>query len=111
MTMHHTSVPVSIVCVLTHTNRGMPRQEFVDKLALRGGERVLDVGCGIGGGDFYMAAQHGAFVHGIDLSVNMVLIGLERAQQQNQTQVLATAKWRRSTAPQWHLFDPSRGCR
>jgi phosphoethanolamine N-methyltransferase len=62
-------------------------KEFVAKLALQPGERVLDVGCGIGGGDFYMAAQHSVYVHGIDLSVNMVLIGLERAQQQNQTQV------------------------
>jgi phosphoethanolamine N-methyltransferase len=62
-------------------------QEFVAKLALQPGERVLDVGCGIGGGDFFMASQHSVYVHGIDLSVNMVLIGLERAQQQNQTQV------------------------
>jgi hypothetical protein len=32
-----------------------------------------------GGGDFYMAAETGAFVHGVDLSVNMVLLALERA--------------------------------
>lgn len=63
------------------------QQEFVAKLGLQPEERVLDVGCGIGGGDFLMASRHGAYVHGIDLSVNMVLIGLERAQQQNQTQV------------------------
>lgn len=62
-------------------------KEFVARLGLQPGERVLDVGCGIGGGDFLMAEQHGVYVHGIDLSVNMVLIGLERAQQQNQTQV------------------------
>ena len=54
-------------------------QEFVDMLSLQPGERVLDVGCGIGGGDFYMAAKHGVCVHGIDLSVNMVLTALERA--------------------------------
>ena len=48
-------------------------------LSLQPGERVLDVGCGIGGGDFYMAAKHGVIVHGIDLSVNMVLTALERA--------------------------------
>ena len=53
-------------------------QEFVGKLNLEPDERVLDVGCGIGGGDFYMAAEHGAFVHGLDLSSNMVLIALER---------------------------------
>lgn len=30
-------------------------KEFVDKLELKAGQKVLDVGCGIGGGDFYMA--------------------------------------------------------
>ncbi|CAL8468305.1 g7845 [Coccomyxa elongata] len=53
-------------------------KEFVDMLALKPDERVLDVGCGIGGGDFYMAAKFGAFVHGVDLSVNMVTTALER---------------------------------
>ena len=54
-------------------------QDFVSQLGLQPGQRVLDVGCGIGGGDFYMAAEHGVSVHGIDLSVNMVLIAIERA--------------------------------
>ena len=48
---------------------------------------MLDVGCGIGGGDFLMASRYGAYVHGIDLSVNMVLGALERAQQQEASQV------------------------
>ena len=52
---------------------------FVDALALRPGDAVLDVGCGIGGGAFYMAARHGARVHGVDLSVNMVLLAMARA--------------------------------
>ena len=30
-------------------------QEFVGMLGLKKGQKVLDVGCGIGGGDFYMA--------------------------------------------------------
>lgn len=54
-------------------------QEFVSLLGLSQGKAVLDVGCGIGGGDFFMAEEYGAAVHGIDLSVNMVLIALERA--------------------------------
>ena len=58
--------------------RALP-QEFVELLTLKPDERVLDVGCGIGGGDFYMASKYGAFVHGIDLSVNMVTTALERA--------------------------------
>ena len=55
--------------------------EFVAKLELTSGDRVLDVGCGIGGGDFYMAEKYGASVVGIDLSTNMVNFALERAQQ------------------------------
>lgn len=54
-------------------------QEFVGMLDLAPDQRVLDVGCGIGGGDFYMARQHDVYVHGLDLSVNMVLFALERA--------------------------------
>ncbi|RZC61267.1 hypothetical protein C5167_023025 [Papaver somniferum] len=54
-------------------------KEFVEKLELKPGQKVLDVGCGIGGGDFYMAEDFGAEVVGIDLSVNMVSFALERA--------------------------------
>ena len=31
-------------------------EEFVRYLNLRKGQKVLDVGCGIGGGDFYMVS-------------------------------------------------------
>nr|ACG33501.1 phosphoethanolamine N-methyltransferase [Zea mays] len=54
-------------------------KEFVDKLDLKPGHKVLDVGCGIGGGDFYMAEKYDAHVVGIDLSINMVSFALERA--------------------------------
>ncbi|KAL5697414.1 phosphoethanolamine N-methyltransferase [Ranunculus cassubicifolius] len=54
-------------------------KEFVGKLDLKPGHKVLDVGCGIGGGDFYMAENFGADVIGIDLSVNMINFALERA--------------------------------
>ncbi|KAG2314377.1 hypothetical protein Bca52824_017499 [Brassica carinata] len=50
-------------------------KEFVAKMELK----VLDVGCGIGGGDFYMAETFDVHVVGIDLSVNMVAFALERA--------------------------------
>ncbi|RHY81399.1 hypothetical protein DYB37_003339 [Aphanomyces astaci] len=53
--------------------------EFVAKLGLKAGERVLDVGCGIGGGDFYMAKTFGVSVVGIDLSTNMVHRALEQS--------------------------------
>ncbi|KAG7230393.1 hypothetical protein INR49_024499 [Caranx melampygus] len=70
-----------------YTNRGILRYEkmfgagyeFVDLLNLKPGQKVLDVGCGIGGGDFYMAKTFGVEVLGLDLSDNMVGIAMERA--------------------------------
>ncbi|XP_021765604.1 phosphoethanolamine N-methyltransferase-like [Chenopodium quinoa] len=53
-------------------------KEFVSKLGLKPGQKVLDVGCGIGGGDFYMAEEFNVEVVGIDLSINMISIALER---------------------------------
>lgn len=53
--------------------------EFVSKLDLQPGQKVLDVGCGIGGGDFYMAEKYDVHVVGIDLSINMISFALERA--------------------------------
>ncbi|XP_024022153.1 phosphomethylethanolamine N-methyltransferase [Morus notabilis] len=54
-------------------------KEFVAKLDLEPSQRVLDVGCGIGGGDFYMAENFDVEVVGIDLSINMISLALERA--------------------------------
>jgi phosphoethanolamine N-methyltransferase len=54
-------------------------KEFVDELDLKPGQKVLDVGCGIGGGDFYMAENFDVDVIGIDLSINMISFALERA--------------------------------
>ncbi|KAE8710693.1 Phosphoethanolamine N-methyltransferase 3 [Hibiscus syriacus] len=54
-------------------------KEFVGMLDLKPGQKVLDVGCGIGGGDFYMAENFDVHVVGIDLSVNMISFAVERA--------------------------------
>ncbi|CAI0380581.1 unnamed protein product [Linum tenue] len=54
-------------------------KEFVARLDLKPGQKVLDVGCGIGGGDFYMAETFDVEVVGIDLSINMISFALERA--------------------------------
>uniref|UniRef100_A0A8C4WWB4 phosphoethanolamine N-methyltransferase n=2 Tax=Eptatretus burgeri TaxID=7764 RepID=A0A8C4WWB4_EPTBU len=62
-------------------------KEILSQLNLQPGERVLDVGCGIGGGDFYMAKTFGVDVLGIDLSSNMVEIALERSREENTPRV------------------------
>lgn len=47
-------------------------RECIEGLDLRSGDRVLDVGSGLGGSAFLMAREHGALVDGIDLSPEMV---------------------------------------
>eukprot|EP00897_Mesotaenium_endlicherianum_P007749 jgi/Mesen1/7001/ME000365S06140 len=54
-------------------------KELAAKLELQAGERVLDVGCGLGGSALYMAQHLDAHVTGIDLSINMISLALERA--------------------------------
>lgn len=51
--------------------------ELVGSLALQPGERVLDVGCGIGGGWQQNAYDYQVQVVGIDLSVNMINLALD----------------------------------
>nr|XP_054762277.1 uncharacterized protein LOC129268806 [Lytechinus pictus] len=62
--------------------------EFLELLELKEGQMVLDVGCGIGGGDFYMADKYNVNVDGIDLSSNMIEVAMDRAQGQNQPKVI-----------------------
>ena len=58
-------------------------EEFVAMLNLKEGQKVLDVGCGIGGSAFLMRRKYGAHVQGIDLSKNMIDIANERAAKYN----------------------------
>lgn len=51
-------------------------KEIVPLLELKKGQRVLDVGCGIGGHDFYMAENYGVYIDAIDLSKNMMSVAL-----------------------------------
>ncbi|GIY74476.1 phosphoethanolamine N-methyltransferase [Caerostris darwini] len=50
---------------------------YVSRLDLKPGQKVLDVGCGIGGHSFYMAEKYGVEVLGVDLSVNMMTVARE----------------------------------
>ncbi|CAD6230199.1 unnamed protein product [Miscanthus lutarioriparius] len=79
-------------------------KEFVDKLNLKPGQKVLDVGCGIGGGDFYMAEKYGTHVVGIDLSINMILFALERSIGRKCPVEFEVADCTTKTYPD-HMFD------
>ncbi|CAL4954992.1 unnamed protein product [Urochloa decumbens] len=79
-------------------------KEFVDKLDLKSGQKVLDVGCGIGGGDFYMAEEYDTHVVGIDLSINMILFALERAAGRKSSVEFEVADCTTKTYPD-HTFD------
>ena len=48
--------------------------KFCKELDLRPGQKVLDIGCGVGGSAFYMAQHFGVDVFAIDLSQNMISI-------------------------------------
>nr|XP_042902530.1 phosphomethylethanolamine N-methyltransferase isoform X2 [Parasteatoda tepidariorum] len=59
-------------------------KKYVSLLDLKPGQKVLDVGCGIGGHSFYMAEKHGVEVLGVDLSVNMMTVATEYLSEKPQ---------------------------
>ncbi|GFR69938.1 phosphoethanolamine N-methyltransferase-like [Elysia marginata] len=60
-------------------------KEFVQMLNLKPGQKVLDVGGGIGGGAIYMSKNFGVKVTSVDLSSNMTQIGRQRAKEAGVT--------------------------
>ena len=53
--------------------------ELITQLQQQPGSRVLDVGCGLGGSAFVMAAEFGLKAEGIDLSKNMLSIAQQKS--------------------------------
>ena len=62
-------------------------QKFFETLDLKPNQKVLDVGCGIGGGNFLMAKQFGIDCLGMDLSANVIGIAWEKAQEHQDLNV------------------------
>ncbi|BBK40837.1 SAM-dependent methyltransferase [Allostella vacuolata] len=50
-------------------------RELADSLAIRAGDRIVDIGCGIGGPARYLADRFGCHVEGIDITVPFVEAG------------------------------------
>jgi len=73
--------------------------QFVEKMGLKPGMNVMDIGCGIGGSAFLMAERYGVNVYGIDLSTNMLAIADKYRRKMN-----AEVKYR----VQFHLDDATK---
>lgn len=56
-------------------------REFLSLLNLEPGSKVLDVGCGVGGGPFLLAQEFGATVRGIDMSESMIASAQKRCRK------------------------------
>jgi phosphoethanolamine N-methyltransferase len=56
-------------------------RDFIARLDLSPGARVLDAGCGLGGASFLMAREHAAEVQGVDLSEYMIATATARCKE------------------------------
>ena len=59
---------------VSRNDQNRTKWDFFQLLCHQKGDKVLDVGCGIGGSAFYMARNYGVDVYGFDLSQNMINI-------------------------------------
>ena len=57
--------------------------ECAKLLKVSADDAVLDIGCGVGGAAFHIASTYGCYVHGLDLSVNMIMGALEASANQS----------------------------
>ncbi|MFE9259024.1 class I SAM-dependent methyltransferase [Streptomyces sp. NPDC006879] len=73
-----------VVCALLgdsyHPGGGRLTRRLVDSLAVRPGERVLDVACGRGSTALLLAGEYGVRAHGIDYSVENAAVARAAAQ-------------------------------
>lgn len=62
---------------------------LIDRCNIEGGERILEIGCGVGASAVYLAKEFGCHVTGIDISERMIARARERAQA-NKVEHLTT---------------------
>ena len=60
---------------------------FCNKLRMRQGMKILEIGSGLGGASFHFVRQYGATVVGLDLSKAMIELSTERAKEAALTTV------------------------
>lgn len=67
---------------------GLPLvMQLCDKLNFKSGEKVLDIGSGIGAAAFYMAKTFDVFITGIDVSSNQINFAMEKANKEQNKKV------------------------
>jgi len=67
-------------------------REMIGRMSLQPGDRVLDVGCGLGGSSFVMASEFGLRADGIDLSRNMLTLA-NRKLAANGLSAVVSLQW------------------
>jgi hypothetical protein len=70
-----------------HIGGGSATEAFANKLNFKGSDRLLDVGCGLGGPARYFANRFGAHVTGIDLTPEFIEVATELSRRTGQSQV------------------------
>merc|ERR1712037_5076 len=63
-------------------------QTLLQRINPKRGQKVLSVGCGVGGAEIFMAQNYGVRVHAIDISQNTIDIAWERAADCNISEKL-----------------------
>lgn len=72
-----------------HIGGAAASEAFAAKLPFKKGDRVLDVGCGLGGPARYFANRFGAHVTGIDLTPEYIEVAIELSRRTGQSGVTA----------------------
>jgi ubiquinone/menaquinone biosynthesis C-methylase UbiE len=70
-----------------HIGGGSATEAFANKLPFKRGDRLLDVGCGLGGPARYFANRFGAHVTGIDLTPEYIEVAIELSRRTGQAKL------------------------